>query len=90
MDDAAIRPGAKITGVFQTENGQCMEARFVDVSTLCSCCNCEPATHLVAMKYHEGYMASMSVLYNPVCLACVIHGMTEGWYPYGVKIRKRK
>lgn len=79
MKEAAIRPGAKVTGVFSLRNGKRTD---VQVSPLCSCCD-NPGTHLVAAKDDEDNHHEL------ICLGCLANGLAKGWYPYGVKIRKR-
>lgn len=76
---SCMMEGAKVTGAFTLQDGK---VEKVPVKVLCSFCD-EPATHLVAARYYPEH-------YDLLCAACVVRGLAEGWYPYGVKIRKRK
>ncbi len=57
------------------------EHKAVKVEGFCSFCCDEPATHMVAAKYYPEH-------YDLLCVSCVGHGLGEGWYPHGAKIRK--
>jgi hypothetical protein len=70
-----IPVGTRITGAFSLRDGKCKR-----VDALCSFCD-EPAEYMVAARYYPEH-------YDLLCAKCVTRGLAEGWYPYGVRIRK--
>lgn len=69
-----IPAGSRITGAFSLRDGKRKKV------ALCSFCD-EPAEYMVAARYYPEH-------YDLLCAKCVTRGLSEGWYPYGVRIRK--